>query len=151
MAEASRPNRQIKRAKKMARQQVDEPQKEYKRAVRTNWYDPLVWRVIEEEVAKFNVWSPKAILAALQRRDWRGFKTLTTQVIGRWMDRDSNGKRRSRWSAETLERVKQCVEARALDKKPTRCGILVSNILIVDQYTIMTYCLRIHILNSVSQ
>jgi hypothetical protein len=101
-------------------------EKEYKRASRTNWYDPSLWRWIEEAVKTMTVWVPKDILKYVQDKDPKAFNTLTTQVIGRWMDRDANNSRRSRWSAETLTKVEQCKEFRKVQKKATRSGILVS-------------------------
>jgi hypothetical protein len=117
----SHPKRQVKRAKQ--EKAAKKPLKEYQRAVKTNWFDPMIWRHIAATVEHRTVWSPQEILDDLRCRDQQLFKTLTRQVIGTWMARDANGKRQNRWSDQTLANIEK-----NLSRQPggtvTRCGIL---------------------------
>ncbi|KAF5384182.1 hypothetical protein D9615_003148 [Tricholomella constricta] len=118
--EVSRPNRVLKEDIRQERGTVGRPRtKEYKLAVLTNWMCPLLFCHIERagRLAKPQM-RPVDIVRTLQKLDDGLFAGLTSQVVGRWIDRTGEF---PRWSDNTLMRVE-------LGNKPggitTRVGIL---------------------------
>jgi hypothetical protein len=63
-------------------------------------------------------------LKQLQKSNSKDFHRLTEQVIGRWMDRDENNKRVSKWKDSVLENVAH--RGNAPGGHNTQCRVLVS-------------------------
>lgn len=102
IAEASRPFRDFKK-KKENYEKVTAPKILHTRisAIRTNWFTPFLWQHI--------IWagnhckpqmSPSEIVKMLKLKFPLLFGSLTSQVVGRWIDRTAST---PQWSAKVLK------------------------------------------------
>jgi hypothetical protein len=104
---------------------------EYTESVRTNWQVPHLWQQIDQAHKDTGKWpdraKPKYVLAdvirLLHKRNHTAFATLTTQVLGRWLDKPSCPGARPPWKACVLEQVGFNPGGQV-----TQCGILVWNL-----------------------
>jgi len=134
VAEMSRPKRQIQqwlmeyKWQKVTYDlpQISHPSKQtvHKLAVTTNWFQPMVWTIINEAATMVG-WqmSPTEIVKCCQGRCQQLFLWLRADVVGKWIDRSGS---QPCWSAHMLARV-------AKENFPggsiTRKGVLVSGLL----------------------
>jgi hypothetical protein len=102
IAEASRPFRELKKKKKEDVQKTRQKQVQvYVSAARTNWFTPFLWQHI--------LWAgnhckpqmrPSEIVKILKLKFPLLFGALTTQVLGRWIDRKASP---PQWSDKVLK------------------------------------------------
>ena len=96
------------------------PQKR-KRGARYNWFNPLVWQIIDTTAHKSSYpWSPMVITNWLKKDYPVVFKTFAHQRISEWRDHSSTHK--LVWKAEVLEKVER---QGALKRSLHTSGILV--------------------------
>lgn len=90
---------------------------------------PIIWVQIDAAAKRAGYpWSPKHIVDIAQKANPSLFKTLTRQVLGRWIDQDAKLKGVFKWKDSVLEDVKHGNSPRG---QTTRRGILVSIIITV--------------------
>lgn len=89
-----------------------------------NWFQPLIWSQIETAAKNAGrPWRATEIAREAKKLNPMTFDTLTSQVVGRWIDkalRDRGGP--SRWLSSVLEEVKK---GNSPGGQNTRKGILV--------------------------
>ena len=109
MGELSRPKQAImSKVPKDVKGRGRKRKREATERVRVNWKHPLVFALIREaqvEVAYYDrsaAWSPVAITKRCQSKSFRIFKHLSSQVLGRWIDRSGPS---PKWSAAVLADV----------------------------------------------
>ena len=96
------------------------PQKR-KRGAQYNWFNPLVWQIIDTTARKSNYpWSPTVITNRLKKDYPAVFKTFAHQRISEWRDHSSTHE--LVWKAEVLEKVER---QGALKRSLHTSGILV--------------------------
>ncbi|KAJ7864094.1 hypothetical protein B0H14DRAFT_3605365 [Mycena olivaceomarginata] len=126
LPELSRPRRQFKEDGNKKNKPCGRKQKlknKKRDAKTTNWFHPMLWSQIQLAAGRAGKpWKPRAILKQLQKSNSKDFHRLTEQVIGRWMDRDENNKRVSKWKDSVLENVAH--RGNAPGGHNTRCGVL---------------------------
>ncbi|KAJ3739019.1 hypothetical protein DFH05DRAFT_1595453 [Lentinula detonsa] len=102
LAEASRPHRLLKQdirdQKRNEHTHGRKPTKIQKPAQRMNWFQPLIWAQIELAVKKSGKpWKPVNIMTIAKQSNPTLFKTLTSQVVGQWIDPVSKAKGHYKW------------------------------------------------------
>lgn len=91
-----------------------------------NWHSPFLWSQVEiAAIRAGRPWQPRAILRELHKADPVTFKTLTEQLVGRWMDSDAKRRGILRWSQTVLDKV---ATGNSPGGQSTRAGILVRNL-----------------------
>lgn len=128
LAEASCPRHglkvDIKKAKRDGHTAGQKPTKVHEPAQRMNWTQPVLWAQIDAAAKRAgHPWSPKEIVDIAQKMNPQAFKTLTRQVLGRWIDQEAKSRGVFQWKHSVLEEVKH---GNAPGGKTTRRGILVS-------------------------
>ncbi|KAJ7759792.1 hypothetical protein DFH07DRAFT_772123 [Mycena maculata] len=133
LAEDSRPRRQFqedsrKDNKPQGRKRL--PQNKPIDAEKVNWQNPLLWSQIELAALKsgsgLSGWSPSEIVRQARLMAPETFRTLTSQVVGRWIDKDAKARGVDKWLDSVLEKVPS---GAAPGGQSTRAGILASGIL----------------------
>jgi hypothetical protein len=109
IADLSRPKRDIlSKIPKDRKGRGRKRQRKSPERVRMNWKNPLIFTLIKEaqrEVKRFNhteAWSPSAIVKRCQAKSFILFGKLSSQVLGRWIDRSGPS---PTWSADVLAEV----------------------------------------------
>lgn len=127
MAELSRPRRQYKDDQRLKRKPSGRRRvKQHTALKRVNWQSPFLWSQIETAAVRAGrPWQPSSIVQKLHRIDPVTFRTLTEQLVGRWIDSDAKRKGISRWSQTVLDKV---AAGNSPGGETTRTGILVRNV-----------------------
>ena len=125
LAEWSRPERIFKvkeKEKASENNNIGRPaiKKESTRAIATNWFQPHLWTIIATEAEFVPGMSSMELKNRLQKRHPALFGHISSQVLGRMMANDENGKKV--WSRQTLEQAKR---QSGNDSHSTRHGLLV--------------------------
>lgn len=129
LADWSRPERSFKDKQKLqAREKKTTAPgrpstKKSRRAIATNWFQPHLWSIIASEAEFVPSMLPTELQNRLQKRYPALFGHIRSQVLGRMMATDNNGKRV--WSDHTVQQVKQ---QNGHDGHSTRHGVLVRGI-----------------------
>lgn len=126
VAEITRPKRQIvSHMPKDPKGRGRKRKRENCKRVKVNWKNPLVFALIKEaqrEVRKIDrreEWSPSAIVKRCQAKSFLIFKRLTSQVLGRYIDRSGPS---PTWSTAILDEVER--NGTMPHSMSTRIGIL---------------------------
>ncbi|KAJ7100368.1 hypothetical protein C8R44DRAFT_946758, partial [Mycena epipterygia] len=126
LAELSRPRRQFKEDERKDNKpsgRKQKPKNKKRGAQRTNWQTPFLWSQIDSAARRSSrPWSPRAILADLQKSNIKDFCGLKEQVLGRWIE-GSRKSRTSRWRDTILRKV-EAGKGNAPGGQTTRCGVL---------------------------
>jgi hypothetical protein len=130
IAELSRPYRLFKEAARAGRGPRGRKRKHaHAAAALMNWMAPPIWeQILIAGRAAGSKMSPAAIEHYLKLHNPTQFATITAQVIGRWIERPTDGP--ARWSDKVLTRSRAAA-GYAPGGQNTRSGILVRSILCV--------------------
>ena len=131
-AETSRPHRQFKDdMKKQNKPQGRKQTVPKQNAKKMNWKSPLIWPHLDTAARRVGwPWQAAAICREAKQINPEIFRTLTGQVISRYIDRESCDKGVFRWKESELGKV---ATGHAPGGQTTRVGILVSSTLLRDE------------------
>lgn len=127
LAEDSRPRRQFKEDQKAHKKPQGRKRKAEntpKNSKKVNWMNPLLWPMIELAAVKAGKpWKPSEICRQARLLYPDTFRTLTEQVVGRWIDTKARDLGIHKWKDEVLAQVPS---GAAPGGQSTRAGVLVS-------------------------
>lgn len=100
------PPKKVKRVSGKAQMPKNPVPQKRKRGPRYNWFNPLVWQIIDATARKSNYpWSPTAIANQLKKDYPSIFRKFSHQRVSEWRDHSSTHE--LIWKAEVLEKVKR--------------------------------------------
>jgi hypothetical protein len=128
----SRPRREFKIDQRSKKKVIGRPRKvEDQRAKRVNWFQPVIWSGIEEAAKRAGKpWNCAEIVRQAKIINPQVYKTLTRQVLARWVDKD----RGSAWKTTILAQV---ANGNSPGGESTRFGILVMSKISARKFLLM--------------
>ena len=129
MAELSRPRRQYNEDSKKNNGPCGRKRKEKnkkKDSKLTNWFNPFIWpQVVTATSRAGRPWKPSDIVREARKLNPGVFWKLTSQVVGRWIDKAAKKEGVSKWKDSVLHNV-AWAKGNSPGGHSTRTGILVS-------------------------